>query len=294
MSELKEGKRGRGKAHGGGAGRTRAVCARKREAAERKEREEALQRKVDDAVARLFDTCCEWNVGSLKSHLKEVETLSNARAVNIRQPGSDGAAACGQTLLHACVRSRTRSDAEAIRNTFLLELLERGADPSLRDAFHRTVFQACADVGDLAMVRLLLNRRDALQKSLKPGHRRLAQLAISTQTGDNRWSALHYAAYSGEAEIIKELLAAGAQLNLKAASARHPVRPNDILVEENVSALELATFALELQDPNSDVGVRIKDAIRVLQEAEDGVRRARENAEVEKRMHAEQIAKRKQ
>ena len=183
MSELKEGKKEEEESAWRRSRKNKSGVRAKREAAERKEREEALQRKVDDAVARLFDTCCEWNVGSLKSHLKEVETLSNARAVNIRQPGSDGAAACGQTLLHTHAFGAARAATlKLIRNTFLLELLERGADPSLRDAFHRTVFQACADVGDLAMVRLLLNRRDALQKSLKPGHRRLAQLAISTQT----------------------------------------------------------------------------------------------------------------
>lgn len=115
----------------------------------------------------------------------------------------------------------------------VVDLLRRGMDVNTTDPQGMTLLMIAARNNNIELARFLLDNRanaqrrnpfgdTALMIAALQGHAGFVQLLLERKTETNHagWNALHYAAFEGRGEIIAMLLAAGAQINLKAPNGQ--------------------------------------------------------------------------
>lgn len=125
----------------------------------------------------------------------------------------------------------TMGDAKA-----LASLLQRGLDPDTVDAQGNTLLILAAREGQTAAVEALLKQRvridyrnpagdSALMLAVLRGHDDAARalLKAGAQVNQEGWAPLHYAAFEGREAIFDTLLAAGADVNIKAPNLATPL-----------------------------------------------------------------------
>ena len=158
--------------------------------------------------------------------------------------------------------------------------LDKGLDPNTTDREGHTLLMTASRLGHLDLAKLLIARKASVTRrsaqgdtalmlaSLK-GHVAVAQLLI-THGGQVRqpgWTPLHYAAFEGRPEMLKLLLAKGAD--------KDAVAPN------GYSALMLAArgghleAARALLYEDADVGIKAPDGLSAL-----GIAKERGNQEL--------------
>ncbi len=101
----------------------------------------------------------------------------------------------GFSLLHAA--------AVFSKETFIKPLLAKGEDLNNVDDFGQTPLMKAAENGNLEIVQLLIENKADVNKSTLASQR-------SNRVG---WTALHFAAMSGENKVIKELVNDSAKIN---------------------------------------------------------------------------------
>lgn len=115
----------------------------------------------------------------------------------------------------------------------VIELLRRGMDVNTADAQGTTLLMIAARGANLELVRFLLDNRanalrrnrygdSALMLAALLGHKEVIQLMLERKVEINHdgWNALHYAAFEGRSDIVTLLIAAGADINLKAPNSQ--------------------------------------------------------------------------
>lgn len=107
--------------------------------------------------------------------------------------------------------------------------LDRGLEPNTTDKEGHTLLMIAARLGHRSLVELLIARKASVTRrtphgdtalmfaSLK-GHGGIAELLVKhgAQVNQSGWTPLHYAAFEGRAEVIKFLLAKGAEVDAQA------------------------------------------------------------------------------
>lgn len=115
--------------------------------------------------------------------------------------------------------------------------LEKGLDPNTTDPQGYSILMIAARMGRAEMVSLLLSRRaDALRQSPAGdtpltlaslgGHLETVRILVDSGSPVNRlsgWSALHYAAFGGAADVTAYLLERGAHKNAIAPNGYTPL-----------------------------------------------------------------------
>eukprot|EP01002_Notosolenus_urceolatus_P003704 NODE_1979_length_1235_cov_5.981450_g1643_i0.p1 GENE.NODE_1979_length_1235_cov_5.981450_g1643_i0~~NODE_1979_length_1235_cov_5.981450_g1643_i0.p1 ORF type:complete len:370 (-),score=91.47 NODE_1979_length_1235_cov_5.981450_g1643_i0:126-1073(-) len=94
-------------------------------------------------------------------------------------------------------------------------LVDRGADPNLRDAHGYTPLQFASQSGLVSIISVLLT------KNPTPPYQ--AADVNATQPDDNDKTALHYAAVRGRAGVAARLIESGADVNAKSADGSAPL-----------------------------------------------------------------------
>jgi ankyrin repeat protein len=110
--------------------------------------------------------------------------------------------------------------------------LDRGLDPNTTDRDGQTILMMATRLGHRNLVELLIARKanvasrspqgdTALMFASLKGHLGIAELLVKhgAQVRQSGWTPLHYAAFEGRAEMIKFLLAKGAEVDARAPNA---------------------------------------------------------------------------
>jgi len=118
------------------------------------------------------------------------------------------------------------------------EWLERGLDPDFVGDRIGTGLMIAAWEGNLPMMQLFVSRGADVNKANKLGEQAvmhaawrgkldamnwLLQHGARINTGPRQWSALHYAAFAGHGDAVKELVARGADINARSTNGSSPL-----------------------------------------------------------------------